>query len=823
MILSLFPAFLQAQETVVQGKVTDAVTGEPVPYANVVFMGTAIGAATDFDGNYKIATTMPVDSVTASIIGYKTKSKGVRKRETQTVNFQLSEDVATLQEVQILAGENPAFALMRKVVKNKDKNDKRKLSGYEYDSYTKMEIDIDNISEKFRKKKVMRKIAQVLDSIDQIAGEDGKPILPMLITESASKFYYRSNPNLRKELIRKTRVHGVGVEDGALTTQVIGSTFQEYNFYQNWLTILGKEFASPMADGWRIYYEYDLSDSLTLENDYCYRLDFRPRSPQDLAFTGTMWITKKDYALRQIDVKVGKTANLNFIEKIQIQQELQPTNEGPWLPIKNRIVVNISELGKNQAGLLAKFYTSNKNFIVNKPKPTSFFDRRIETLEDAREHEHENWDSIRHEKLSEAENNVYKMIDTIKNIPVVRTYTEVIKTIVDGHYDVGKISFGPYLSYMAINSEEGFRGQVGAKTNHLFSKKWVYSGFLAAGTKDHEIKYRAGIEYILSRKRWTTVSVNTGRDLYRVGVDVSVIFAQPIFLAATRWGTFRRGYYSDDYRFTFNRELFMGFTTKLIARHWSFNPVYEFGFYSPESQGTGKVFDAFKTMEFTAEARYARDEIFIQGRNERISLGGRRWPIISLRYSKGVQGIAGSNFNYDKLHLFITKKIRFGPLGTAFIYINSEYIFNNLPYPLLAVHLGNESPFYSPITYNLMNYGEFVSDHYTSVQWRQYLEGLLLNRIPLLRKLKWRLLATGSMLVGGMREGNQRLIAPLNPEGKPTSLAGHFQPQKPYIELGYGIENIFTVFRVDFVHRLTYLDNPDVRKFGVLVTAQFKL
>jgi hypothetical protein len=131
------------------------------------------------------------------------------------------------------------------------------------------------------------------------------------------------------------------VEDGTTVTQLVGSSFQEYNFYQNWLNILSKDFVSPIADGWRLYYEYDLMDSLYVGEDYCYRLDFFPKNPQDLAFTGSMWITKKEYALKQIDVNIGKQANLNFIEKIRIQQELEPTVEGAWLPVKNRVLIDV--------------------------------------------------------------------------------------------------------------------------------------------------------------------------------------------------------------------------------------------------------------------------------------------------------------------------------------------------------------------------------------------------------------------------------------------------------------------------------------------------
>jgi len=330
LVLLAVPAgFAQAQETIVHGKVTDAASGDPIPFVNVVFKGTSIGATTDFDGNFTIKTMNPGDSMVASFVGYQPRTKIVKKGVSQVINFQLAEQVVNLQEVSISAGENPAFAILRNIVKNKSLNDKRKLSAYEYDSYTKIEVDVDNISDAFRQRKIVKKITQVLDSVERIAGEDGKPILPLFITESVSKLYYRDNPSLKKEHILKSKINGVGVEDGTLLTQLIGSSFQEYNFYQNWLNIVGKDFVSPIADGWRLYYDYDLTDSLDIGNHFCYRLDFSPKSKQDLAFSGTMWITKKEFALKQIDATMGKQANVNFVEKIKIQQELDSTVAGP--------------------------------------------------------------------------------------------------------------------------------------------------------------------------------------------------------------------------------------------------------------------------------------------------------------------------------------------------------------------------------------------------------------------------------------------------------------------------------------------------------------
>lgn len=811
-----------AQETIVQGKVTDVASGDPIPFANVVFKGTSIGSTTDFDGNFLIKTQHPTDTIIASYIGYKSRSKGIKRGVQQTINFQLEEDVTNLQEVVIKAGENPAFEVLRNVVRNKNKNDKRKLTAYEYDTYTKIEIDVDNLTEKFRERKIVKRITQVLDSVERIAGEDGKPILPLFITESVSKIYYRDNPSLKKEHILKTKISGIGVEDGTTVTQMIGSSFQEYNFYQNWLSILSKEFVSPIADGWRIYYDYDLTDSLYIGDDYCYRLDFFPRSPQDLAFTGTIWITKADFALKQIDAAMGKQANLNFVDKIRIQQELTKTDLGAWVPIKNRVLIDVEQIGKSNPGMLAKFYTSNKNIITNKPHNPGFYERSIELAEDARLEEDKHWDSLRHEPLSETERNVYKMIDTLRNIPIVKTYTDIFKVIVNGYYNLGKVEVGPYLSLVTWNNIEGFRVQGGLKTNYQFSKKWVLQGQLAYGFDDDRVKYLASVQRILSRQRWTTISFRARHDLGRLGVDDESLADNPIFLAATRWGYFRRGFYSDEYRVAFQREIFKGYSQKISVRHWSFEPTYEFGYFNP-GEITSTIYDRFQASEVSVESRYARDEVFLQDDNDRISLGTNKWPVITLKYTHGFNGVLGSDFEYDKLRFNLTKRIKTGPLGVGHVTLSGEYVFNAIPYPLLTLHLGNQSPVYSSVTYNLMNFGEFVSDRYASIQYRQYLEGFLLNRIPLLNKLKWRLLATSNVVVGGMRQSNRNLIAQYTPSGADALQPGYFKNSKPYIELGYGVENIFKIFRVDFIHRVSYLENPDARKFGILFSAQLQL
>lgn len=818
--LVLFPAVVLAQETVIRGKITDAFSGDPIPFVNVVFKGTSIGTTTDFDGNYVLRTTSPTDSLQASYIGYKPRTKAVQKGVSQIINFQLEEEVTRLRDIVIMAGENPAFEVLRNVVKNKSINDKRKLSAYEFDTYSKIEIDVDNITDKFRQKKIVSRITQVLDSIQQIAGEDGKPVLPIFISESVSKFYYRNNPELKFEHIKETKISGIGFEDGSLMAQLVGASFQEYNFYKNWLNILDKDFVSPIADGWRLYYEYDLVDSLDVDGDYCYRLDFFPKSLQALAFTGTMWITKNEYAIKRIEVTVSKEANLNFIEKIKIQQELAKTEGGAWIPVKNRVLVDAGEVRDQWAGLLAKFYTSNKNIVVNQPKEPKFYEKQI-LLDEGyilNMNDEEHWNELRHDPLTETEKNVYRMIDTLQHIPVVRTYIDLVKILINGYKKVGKVDIGPYLSLVAFNNIEGMRIQSGFRTNYAFSKKISFGAQLGYGFDDERIKYSAYFQHIMDRRRWTTMSLRVRSDLGRVGIDDENLADDYLFLAASRFGKFRRGYYFDETRFNFQREIIKGFSQRIAVRYNTFKPSFDFGYYSNPGDVTSFK-QSFQSAEIILETRLARDELFLQYDNERVSMGAQKWPIITLRYTRGLKGVGGSDFEYDKFRFSILKKLPMGPLGTGKATITGEYINGTLPYPLLSFHIGNETPFYTDVIYSLMNFGEFFSDRFVSLQYRQYFEGFLLNRVPLMRKLKWRLTGLANIIYGDLSDENLAMSEPLPFPVDNNNLT----IDRPYIELGYGVENIFKFLRVDFVHRLSYLENDRARKFGVLFTAQFKL
>jgi hypothetical protein len=380
---------------------------------------------------------------------------------------------------------------------------------------------------------------------------------------------------------------------------------------------------------------------------------------------------------------------------------------------------------------------------------------------------------------------------------------------------------------IAYNNIEGFRFQPGFKTSMKFSNKWILRGQLGYGFDDEKFKYNAKVERILSRDKWTTISLRARRDIGRLGIDEEALSDNYLFLAAQRWGNFRRGYYFDEGRFNFQRELFKGFTQRIAARYMTFDPLFAFGYYNKEELSMPEpipTHERFQTSELIVESRYARDELFIQDDNERISLGTTKSPVITVRYTRGFKGLGGSDFDYNKVRVSLLKHMRFGPMGTGDLNLTGEYVFDAIPYPLLSPHLGNQTFVYTSVTYNLMDFGEFVSDRYLAMNYQHHFEGFLLNRIPLLQKLKWRLVGSANMIYGGLSTMNRQLIATRTEDDVPLLEVGQLKKGLPYMEVGYGVENIFKFLRVDFVHRLSYLkDYPDARRFGVFVSAQFSL
>ncbi|MDX2189064.1 MAG: DUF5686 family protein [Bacteroidota bacterium] len=808
LIFIIFIWQLSIAQYIIKGKVVDANTGEPLPFVVLQFKGTTIGAQTDFDGKYIIKSSFIKDSLKATYVGYKTRSKIVKDQPEQTINFQLSENLQELGEVVVKRGENPAWEIIRRAIKNKPNNDRRNLTGYEYNSYTKLQVDIDNISNKIRKKWYMKNIMKAIDSMKKVTNDEGKPVIPVYMSEALSKIYYRDVPVRKKELIEAQKITGVLDESTqAFIAQVSGSLFTDFNFYQNWMRFLGKDFVSPIADSWKEFYEYDLEDSVQIGGEKCYRIDVKPKREGDLAFKGKIWIAKNDYALKQIDVSTGKGTNINFVEKVKIQQELIKTDQGAYITGKMRFLIDMADLGDSTAGMLIKFYVSNKDIKTNEPKPLEFFDLGVEIKEDAKNYTNEYWDKSRHDTLSENDKRVIQMVDTIKNLPIVKTYIEVIDIIVNGYKKVGWIEFGPYLEAIAINNVEGFRGRVGFLTNMKFSKKMEFRGFIAYGTRDDKAKYGLTYTYWFSKKKWFLIGASHNYELDQVALVSNVRTpGSSLFYATSRWGDieFGRPLYYRNTSFFSQIDYLKGCTQRIELIHrditGSYNRRNKNNFeYYPDLNDTTLVNNSLTNTEIVFESRFAKRETYLYFDHNRIT-GRAEFPIITFRYTLGLKGILGSNYSYNKFQLNIFHRFTVGKFGQSIINTTGTYIPNILPYPMLIVHLGNPTPFYNSLAFNMMRSFEFVSDRAVTINYQHKFMGYFFNRVPLFNRLKWREVVSFNAIIGTVTPESPKVM--VREEHRFKIL----DPSLPYMEAGYGIENIFKFVRIEMYHRLTYLE-----------------
>ena len=807
---------------VITGRITDAKNGDPLPFATVGLKGANImnvGAQTNFEGIYTIKTKFKADSIYVSTVNYKKKSKVLDKIAlTQTIDFQLQAEAKSLDEVVVYSGENPAFKILRKLRENADKNDRKRLTAFEYDSYSKMELDVDNISEKFKKKKIMKQIQGAIEKFEKIAGEDGKAVIPTFISETISKFYYRESPARKKEMVLKNNIKGVGVKEGSFVSQLVGGNiFANYDFYDNFVPFLGKDIISPTGNNWKGTYSWYIADTTNVDGHICYGMEFDPKNNKDLVFEGKAFIDTTSFALVQIDASIGKQANINFIDKIKISQEMEQTPEGAWLPSKTRFLIDVAEISKNSAGMLLKMYISNKNFVVNKPKELSFYDLPIEVAEDSKETDPKYWLEARHESLSAQDILAEKLIDTIRNVPIVKTYVEIAEIIASGYKRFNKFAIGPYINLFAVNAEEGLRTRFGFKTLSNFDKKLILKGWLGFGTKDLVLKYGGEIDYILSRRHWTMVGIKHSYDIERLSLTPEAIGDNKIFYAFTRWGNFSGPFYRRESEIFIKTEPTKGISFNVALTTRNFDPLFNFQFRTqPELGIKSPTLDGYDDSFITVEARFAKGETYLMDGNERVSLGAKRVPVITLTYQHGVKGVLGSNFNYNKFTAKIYQSFRLGNFGRSDYTIQAGYIPSDLPAPLLFPHLGNQTFFYNRAAFNTMHFFEFVSDKFVSLNYNHNFEGLLFNRIPLIRQLKWRLIASANVLFGSQRESNLDLmkeaVPVINPRGMGNKLRPRYNfsaldPNIPYVEVGYGIDNIFKIFRLQAFHRLTYLDH----------------
>ena len=806
--------FALSQRTVVRGDVRDAVSNEPLPFVNIAFKGTKIGTTSDINGKFELATYYASDSLVASSIGYKPQTLFIKKDEEQSVVFLLEPGEVTLQEVVVEYKGNPAELILQKIIQNKEANNREKLDSYEYQVYNKVEFDLNNITDKLKDRRIMKNFQFIFDYVDSTGD---KAYLPMFMTESVSEYAYRKSPKSKKERIIGTKISGLSNES---VSQFLGDMYQNINIYDNNIEVFGKNFISPIAESGLRHYKYYLIDSTRLDGKKCYQIDFAPRHVQESVFKGTMWVNDTTYAIKKIEASLPSKVNINFINDFSWSQEFQQINGEYWMLSKDKLLVDFY-LSKRTIGIYGRKTTSYKDFIINKPREEKFYSGldNIVVEENANARSEEFWEVSRHDTLSENEKEIYEMVDSVKNVPAFRTFVDIISLIFTGYKEIGPLDWGPYYKIYSFNPVEGHRFRLGVRTNDNFSERIRLNGYVAYGTDDDRFKSGGGVDYISSIQPRQMVGFSFKDDLEQLGQSRNAFSEDNILSSILRRNPRNKLTNVEEYKGYYEIEWISGFTTRFIGRKRNMVALGTLSYVAEDDAGEEVVQDNLPSAEIMFYTHFAYREKFVSTGFDRFSLGSK-YPVVEAYYSRGLSGVLDGRYDFHVAKLAVRDKLRMGTIGYLNWRVEGGKYFGALPYPLLELHPGNESWFYDNEAFNLMNFFEFVSDEYVSVMATHHFDGFFLNRIPMIRKLKWREVITARGVVGNLSDIHNDVLK--IPE-ETRSLT-----DEPYLEISAGIENIFKVFRVDYLRRLTYLDQPTtsestkIAKFGIRVTIDIR-
>ena len=797
----------QAQ-TKVRGTVTDGETGEPLPFVNIVFKGTTIGTITDVDGNFFIQAHVDSDTLEFSMMGYTPYFYKVTREAYHEVNVVLDPDSYELNEIVVHPGENPAWRIMRNVAANRKKNDPDRLDSYKFEVYNKMEVDINNIHGDFTDRSILRNFSFIMNYADTSA-ETGKVFLPVMITESLSDISYRNNPTRKKEVIKASKISGVENES---VSQYTGQMYINANIYKNYIPAFGHEFVSPVADFWKANYKYYLLDSAYQDGHYLYHLSFRPKHKQTYTFSGDMWVADTTWAVKKVQAKMATDVNINYINNYIITQEYDFV-DSTWFLTKEEMFMDIN-FTDSTMGFFGRKTMTRRNVEINPTFSDNTFSQVAveETIvEDGANQKDENyWAESRHEGLTEKERNIYQMVDSIKEVPVFKTITNTVEMFIGGYYPVKWWEFGPYFKFLSHNEIEGWRIRFGGRTSNEFSTNLMLSAYGAYGFKDEKFKYGLGMLYLFNKNPRRCVNVEVKHDYEKLGQSINALTEDNIMSTILARTKNIHLLLVDEVKGEYEHEYFNGFSNKIGAKYKNITPTKYIPFRNAALDYDYKNLESY---ELTYNLHFCYNEKFVSGEFTRVSMGSN-FPEFDLELTAGIWDDRGNYKNYYRAIAMISQKVSLGPLGKTRYILEGGKVFGNVPFPLLKLHEGNETYAFDKYAFNMMNLYEFASDTYLSVTAEHHFNGFFFNRVPLLRKLKWREILYGKGLVGDISNRNCRENAIMD---FPSTLG---DVNKPYFEAGVGIENIFRFFRVDGVWRLSHLDKPGVSKFAVLVKMQ---
>ena len=858
LVLTLAFLALQGNYAVAQtvsGIVVDAKSGSPLPFVNVYYEGKGVGAATDENGNFSVPYRKGWNILTISSVGFK-KMEIPISGPIENLKVRLEVNSQTIKGVSIKGKRkkydrknNPAVELMRKVIAAKKHSDLRRHDYFSYQKYEKRTFALNEFTEKVFDDEHFKKLPFLKERVETCP-ETGKLILPISVDETFSKRIFKKDGNIDKTIVEGRNSTGLNefFNTGDIATTMIEDVFTDVDIYDNNIHVLQSEFVSPLSSSSGIsFYRYFIADTLDVDGIRCIEVTFTPNNSQDFGFNGSLYImADSTYRVHKATMNLPHNNAVNFVSDMYVSQEFETLPTGEQVIVNDNMIVQISVIGS-----FTKFHIKRDTYYSNYsleeiPEKEFKFLGKERLLADAMMKDNKYWNSVRPEPLTEKESTMDDFLKKMESTKGFKFVLFVAKAFIENFVETStdrekpsKVDIGPINTIFSQNFVDGFRLRMSAQTTanlnpHLFAKGYAY------GFKDHKWKGMGELTYSFNKKAYLPreFPVNNLTVTYQYDdaspSDIFMPTDKDNVFTSFRWTKVNHMNYVQKLRVLYEREWENGLRLTAQVKKES-NEATAALFYQP-LDGTGTPspdknlhINKFEMADVMIGLRFQPGATYINTKQRRIATNNDS-PIFELNHTIGLKNVLGNDYTYNYTEAKVYKRLYLSSWGKIDTYVKGGIQWNKVPFPLLIMPAANLSYIKERETFSLIDNMEFMNDRFVSIMSGWDMNGKILNRIPLIRKLKWREYIGFNMLWGTLTDKNNPFLAKNAGDSRLFYFPGEFRKDgtfkyqsrvmdknKPYFEVVAGIHNIFKILHVEYVRRLNYLDNPDIDKWGIRI------
>ena len=822
---------LMAQQKIT-GRVIDE-DGFAVSYASVQYRGHKIAVSSDSQGKFSIEKH-PGWVLTVSALSYKSQTISVNEK-MDFIEVKLKDDSHKLNEVVVKTKrgkysrkDNPAVELMRRVIAAKKKTDLSNHDYYQYDKYQKITLALNDLKKEQLEGKFFSKRQYLLDQVET-SPYNGKLTLPVSIDETVSQHIYRKDPKTEKDIIKGQQSNGIGqvIQTGEILNTALKDAFTDVDIYDDYVRLLQYPFPSPIGRTGISFYHYYIEDTVYVERDLCYHLQFIPANSQDFGFRGELYVlADSSLHVKKCNLYMPHNTDVNYVKNMKIEQEYTRLDNGEWVLSKDDMIAELHVNSMLQDLLVVRNTRLTDYAFDELPKILFKGKAKVRHDMDAMNRDEAYWNKYRQVDLTKSESSMDSFIHRMENSKGFKYIIFFVKALMENYVEIGggidgkksKFDLGPVNTYISKNFVDGIRLRLAGRTMAALNPHFFWDGYAAYGTKSNDWYTGNIFTYSLNKKKNSPFEFPMRNLTFEVARDVTspsdenLLHNKDNFFMTFRAATQDEMFLYHRQKLAFTYETDWGFRFNTSLRFQSNRTVGNLHYYHLDGTEVKKI----RMTDLNVGINYNPGVTYVNTKQQRLPINLDS-PEIGLSHTMGFRGFMGGQYHSNITKLSIYKRQWLGSWGYLDFHAIGQAQWNKVPFPMLILPPINLSYFEQETTISLMKDWEFLNDRqvFWALSWD--MNGKLLNRIPLIKKLKWREWFAIKGVWGHLTDKNNPYLEKNQGDGRLFKFPknSHVMNDTPYWECVAGVHNIFKFFSVEYVRRLTYLNNNNIDKWGI--------